>query len=72
MKEIIVSIYKGTKRLKVFNMSKKTFFTVLIVNSILIFGFLLFFLSYVLEYGKSTELKKENKTLKKEIKLLKK
>ncbi|MEI6080311.1 MAG: hypothetical protein WCQ53_06730 [bacterium] len=69
---IIIAIYKGYKRYKVFNVSQRLLTWIVVINSALIIGCLIFFISFTFQWAYNWKLSEENKTLQKEILQLKK
>ena len=69
---IVIAIYKGYKRYRVFNVSQKLLTWMVVINSALIIGCIIFFISFIFQWAYNWKITEENNTLQKEIRLLKK
>lgn len=68
---IIISVYKDYKRLRVFNISQKLLTWIIIMNSLVIIGCIVFFLGFIFQWTYNWKIVEENKILQKEISSLK-
>lgn len=69
---IVISMYKAGKRLRVINIPSLLLKRIIIINSLIIIGFFVFFLAYLSQWADNWRIKEANDLLKKEILLLKK
>ena len=70
--KITIAIYKGFKRFRVFNINPNTLKLLIVLNSICVIGFVVFFLSFLSTWSNNWRTAEENKLLQKEVRLLKK
>ncbi|MEI6092480.1 MAG: hypothetical protein WCQ47_02210 [bacterium] len=68
---ITVAIYKDYKRFRVFNISQKLLTWIIIVNSLVIIGCIIFFFGFIFQWTYNWKIVEENKVLQKEISSLK-
>ena len=69
---ITIAVYKGFKRYKVLNISQRLLAWLVVVNSVLIIGCLIFFVGFVFQWAYNWKIAGENKTMQKEMPLLRK
>jgi hypothetical protein len=67
MENIIISFYKGPKRLKVLSLSPSLLRIIIIINSIIIVACFIFFLAYLIQWAENWHILEQNKLLKKEL-----
>jgi hypothetical protein len=70
--KIIIAIYKNFKRVKVFRITPKLLSLIVVLNSLLIIGCVIFFLGFLFQWGKNWTIVEKNKVLEQELLLLKK
>lgn len=68
---IIISFYKGPKRFKVLSLSPSLLKKIILINSLVIVAFVIFFLAYLVQWADNWHIKEKNKLLQKELLLLK-
>ncbi len=69
---IIISFYRGSKRFKVVSISPSLLKKIILINSLIVVGFVLFFMAYLVQWADNWNIKEKNKLLQKEIMSLKK
>jgi len=70
--KVVIAIYKNFKRIRVFRISPKLLNLIIVLNSILIIGCVIFFLGFLFQWGKNWTITEKNKVLEQELLLLKK
>ena len=68
---ITIAIYKGHSRYKVITISQSLFRLLITLNSVLIIGCIIFFLSFLFQWASNWKIVEKNKTITKELLLLK-
>jgi len=70
--KIVIAIYKNFKRVRVFRITPKLLNLMIILNSLLIVGCVIFFLGFLFQWGKNWTILEQNRGLQQELLLLKK
>jgi len=70
--KVTIAVYKGFKRYRVFHINPNTLKFLIVVNSLFVIGFVIFFLSFLSVWSSNWKTTEENKLLQKELQLLKK
>lgn len=70
--KIVIAVYKNFKRISVFRLTPKLLSLMIILNSLLIVGCIIFFLGFLFQWGKNWTIIEKNKVLEQELLLLKK
>lgn len=70
--KIVIAVYKDFKRTNVFKITPRLLKLVIILNSLLIVGCVIFFLGFLFQWGKNWTILEKNKVLEQELLLLKK
>lgn len=71
-KKIVIAIYKNFKRIHVFRITPKLLSLIVVINSVLIIGCIIFFLGFLYQWGKNWTVTQKNISLEQELLLLKK
>jgi hypothetical protein len=69
---ITIAVYKDHRRYKVFNISQRLLTWMVVLNSLLIIGCIIFFVSFVFQWAYNWKITGENRNMQKEMSLLKK
>lgn len=64
---IIISFYKGPKRFKVLSIAPSLLRRIILINSLIIVAFVIFFMAYLIQWTDNWHIKEKNKLLQKEI-----
>ena len=70
--KIVISVYKDFKRISVFRIRPKLLSLIIILNSLLIIGCIIFFTGFLFQWGKNWTVTQKNKSLEQELLLHKK
>ena len=69
---IIISIYSGSKRLKVLSLTPSLLKKIILINSLIVVAFVIFFMAYLVQWTENWGIREQNKLLEKEVVSLKK
>lgn len=70
--KIVIAVYKDFKRISVFRIAPKLLSLIVVLNSLLIIGCIIFFLGFLFQWGKNWTVIQKNRSLEQELLLLKK
>jgi len=70
--KIVIAVYKNFKRTRVFRITPRLLNIIIVLNSILIIGCVIFFMGFLFQWGKNWTILEKNKVLEQELLLLKK
>ena len=70
--KIVITVYKGFKRISVFRIAPKLLSLIIVLNSVLIIGCIIFFLGFLFQWGNNWTVTQKNRSLEQELLLLKK
>ena len=70
--KIVIAVYKNFKRTRVFRITPKLLSLIIILNSLLVVGCVIFFLGFLFQWGSNWTILEKNKVLEQELLLLKK
>ena len=71
-KKIVIAIYKDFKRIRVFKITPKLLSLIVVLNSVLIIGCIIFFLGFLFQWGTNWTVIQKNRSLEQQLLLLKK
>ena len=70
--KIVIAVYRNFKRTRVFRIKPKLLSLIIVLNSLLIVGCIIFFLGFLFQWGKNWTILEKNTVLEQELLLLKK
>ena len=70
--KIVIAVYKNYKRTRVFRITPRLLSIIIVLNSLLIVGCVIFFLGFLFQWGSNWKIIEKNKVLQQELLLLKK
>ena len=70
--KIVIAVYRNFKRIRVLKITPKLLQLIIVLNSLLIIGCVIFFLGFLFQWGKNWTVAEKNKVLEQELLLLKK